>query len=115
MYLIDLFETQFNTLNNCSKCIVPKGFNHISLTEPYPIGFYFSFLIHFYVEVYKEGSTKRESYYPLNPLRESYYPSSKTEILGKSIKALRLDQSEEYLNQGFQSHLRDNKIFSQWI
>ena len=33
--------------------------------------------------------------------------------LGKSIKALRLDQSEEYLNQGFQSYLRDNKILSQ--
>ena len=30
--------------------------------------------------------------------------------LGKSIKALRLDQSEEYLNQEFQSYLRDNKI-----
>ena len=35
--------------------------------------------------------------------------------LGKSIKALRLDQSEEYLNQEFQSYLRDNKILSQWI
>ena len=35
--------------------------------------------------------------------------------LGKTIKALRLDQSEEYLNQDFQSHLRDNKILSQWI
>ena len=29
--------------------------------------------------------------------------------LGKSIKALRLYQSEEYLNQRFQSYLRDNK------
>ena len=35
--------------------------------------------------------------------------------LGKSIKALRLDQSEEYLNQDFQSYLRDNKILSKWI
>ena len=35
--------------------------------------------------------------------------------LGKSINALRLYQSEEYLNQGFQSYLRDNKILSQWI
>ena len=35
--------------------------------------------------------------------------------LGKSIKTLRLDQSEEYLNQEFQSYLRDNKILSQWI
>ena len=32
--------------------------------------------------------------------------------LGKSINALRLYQSEEYLNQGFQSYLRDNKILS---
>ena len=32
--------------------------------------------------------------------------------LGKSIKALRLDQSEEYLNQEFQSYMRDNKILS---
>ena len=35
--------------------------------------------------------------------------------LGKSIKALKLDQSEQYLNQEFQSYLRDNKILSQWI
>ena len=35
--------------------------------------------------------------------------------LGKSINALRLYQSEEYLNQGFQSYLRDNKILSQMI
>ncbi len=35
--------------------------------------------------------------------------------LGKSIKALKLDQTEEYLNQGFQSYLRDKKILSQWI
>ena len=34
--------------------------------------------------------------------------------LGKSIKALRLDQSEEYLSQEFQSYLRDNGILSQW-
>ena len=33
--------------------------------------------------------------------------------VGKSIKALRLYQSEEYLNQGFQSYLRDNEILSQ--
>ena len=33
--------------------------------------------------------------------------------LGKSIKSLRLDQSEEYLNQDFQSYMRDNKILSQ--
>ena len=32
--------------------------------------------------------------------------------LGKIIKALRLDQSEEYLNQDFQSYLRDNEILS---
>ena len=34
------------------------------------------------------------------------------EKLGKSIKALRLDQSEEYLNQDFQSCLRNNEILS---
>ena len=34
--------------------------------------------------------------------------------LDKSIKALRLDKSEEYLNQDFQLYLRDNEIFSQW-
>ena len=33
--------------------------------------------------------------------------------LGKSIKAPWLDQSEKYLNQGFHSYLRDNKILSQ--
>ena len=32
--------------------------------------------------------------------------------LGKSIEALRLDQSEEYLNQDFQLDLRDNGILS---
>ena len=32
--------------------------------------------------------------------------------LGKNIKALRLDQSEEYLNQDFQSYLRDIGFFS---
>ena len=32
---------------------------------------------------------------------------------GKIIKALRLDQSKEYLNQDFQSYLRDNEILSQ--
>ena len=32
--------------------------------------------------------------------------------LGKSIKAVRLDQSEEYLNQDFQSHMRNNDILS---
>ena len=38
---------------------------------------------------------------------------SKVELQhGESIKALRLDQSEEYLNQDFQLYLRDNKIFS---
>ena len=45
--------------------------NRKSLTEPYPIGFCFSFLIHCYVEMYKEGPTKRESHYPLDPLREN--------------------------------------------
>ena len=45
--------------------------NRKSLTESYPIGLYFSFLIHFYVEMYKEGSTGRESHYPLDPLREN--------------------------------------------
>ena len=45
--------------------------NRKSLTEPYPTGFYFSFLIHFYTEVYKKGSTERESYYPSDPLREN--------------------------------------------
>ena len=34
--------------------------------------------------------------------------------LGKSINALRLYQSEDYLNQEFQSYLRDNGILSQW-
>ena len=33
--------------------------------------------------------------------------------LGKSIYALRLYQSEEYLNKRFQSYPRDNKILSQ--
>ena len=32
--------------------------------------------------------------------------------LDKSIEALRLDQSEEYLNQEFQSYLGHNKILS---
>ena len=51
-------------------------------------------------------------------LKDEVFKVFRTEVekrLGKSIKALRLDQSEEYLNQGFQSYLRDNKILSQWI
>ena len=44
--------------------------DHKSFTEPYLIGFFFSFMIHIYTEVYKEGSIERESHYPLDPLRE---------------------------------------------
>ena len=56
--------------------------NRISLTEPYLIGLCFSFLIHLYAEVCKEGFTERESNYPSDPLRESYYPSNTTKNLG---------------------------------
>ena len=40
------------------------------------------------------------------------FSSEVEKLLGKSIKALRLDQSEEYLNQDFQLYMRDNEISS---
>ena len=74
VYSTDLFETFSLTLKLLFQMHSPKrilALNHKSLTEPYPIGFCFSFLIHRCVEMYKEGSTKRESHYPLDLLREN--------------------------------------------
>ena len=62
------------TLKQLFQMHIPKrilALNHKALTKPYSIGFYFSFLIHLYAEVYKEGSTKRESHYPSDPLRKN--------------------------------------------